>query len=100
MAAKLSKMFRSRKVEKRYLALVKGTFASEGNPLRIDQPIDGKQAVSEVTRLKVSADGGQSLLEVRRPSGCRRPAVWHRRGRRCRPAVAGIPVGVPMPGVG
>jgi tRNA pseudouridine32 synthase/23S rRNA pseudouridine746 synthase len=69
MAAKLSKMFRSRKVEKRYLALVKGTFASDGNPLRIDQPIDGKQAVSEVTRLKVSADSGQSLLEVRIETG-------------------------------
>lgn len=69
MAAALSKVFQSRKVEKRYLALVNGTFTSEENPLRIVQPIDGKPAVSEVTRLEVSADGGHSLLEVRIETG-------------------------------
>jgi tRNA pseudouridine32 synthase/23S rRNA pseudouridine746 synthase len=69
MAADLSKIFRSRKVEKRYLALVNGTFAGESDPLRIDRPIDGKPAVSEVRLLKVSADGGQSLLEVRIETG-------------------------------
>jgi len=69
MAAALSKVFRSRKVEKRYLALVNGTFESQEEPLRIVQPIDDKTAVSEVTRLEVSADGGQSLLEVRIETG-------------------------------
>jgi len=69
MAAALSKVFRSRKVEKRYLALVNGTFESQEEPLRIVQPIDDKPAVSEVTRLEVSADGGQSLLEVRIETG-------------------------------
>ena len=69
MAAALSKVFRSRKIEKRYRALVKGRFASEAEPLRIDQPIDGKQAVSEVTKLRTSADGAQSLLEVRIETG-------------------------------
>jgi tRNA pseudouridine32 synthase/23S rRNA pseudouridine746 synthase len=69
MAAELSSVFRSRKVEKRYLALVNGAFINEESPLRIDRPIDGKPAVSEVTRLKVSADGGQSLLEVRIETG-------------------------------
>ena len=69
MAAELSRIFRSRKVEKRYLALVNGMFDSDEDPLRIVQPIDDKPAVSEATLLQVSDDGGQSLLEVRIETG-------------------------------
>jgi tRNA pseudouridine32 synthase/23S rRNA pseudouridine746 synthase len=69
MAAALSKVFQSRKVEKRYLALVNGKFESEEEPLRIVLPIDDKPAVSEVTLLEVSDDGAQSLLEVRIETG-------------------------------
>lgn len=69
MAADLSQVFKSRKVEKRYLALVNGTFASEEVPLRIVQPIDDRPAVSEVTALQVSVDDKRSLLEVRIETG-------------------------------
>ncbi|MDJ0940734.1 MAG: RNA pseudouridine synthase [Woeseiaceae bacterium] len=69
MAAALSKLFRSRKVEKRYLVLVAGDFSTHPDPLRIDQPIDGKQAISEASLLEVSKDKSQSLLEVRIATG-------------------------------
>ncbi|MGI9201014.1 MAG: RluA family pseudouridine synthase, partial [Woeseiaceae bacterium] len=69
MAAELSKVFQSRKVEKRYLALVNGKFENEESPLRIVMPIDDKPAVSEVTLLEVSDDGERSLLEVRIETG-------------------------------
>jgi len=69
MAAELAKIFQSRKVEKRYLALVNGKFESEAVPLRIVLPLDDKPAVSEVTLLELSDDGERSLLEVRIETG-------------------------------
>ncbi len=69
MAAKLGAVFRSRKVEKRYIALVDGDFSAHPNPLRVDQAIDGKQAVSEITFEGLSADKQQSIVEVRIETG-------------------------------
>lgn len=69
MAAQLSKLFRSRKVEKRYLARVKGILPGNPDPLRIDQPLDGKSAVSEFSLVEISADKRESLLEVRIETG-------------------------------
>ena len=68
-AAELSQLFRSRKVEKRYLALVHGKFPVRPDPLRIDEPLDGKPAVSEVSLIETSADRQESLLEVRIETG-------------------------------
>jgi len=69
MAATLSKIFQSRKVEKRYLAYVAGDLSDQVNPLRVDKPIDGKDAVSEISFEEVSADKSQSLVEVRIETG-------------------------------
>jgi len=69
MAAALSAVFRSRKVEKRYLALVVGDLSGQSNPLILDQPLDGKKAVSEISFENVDADKKQSLLEVRIETG-------------------------------
>jgi len=68
-AAALSALFRSRKVEKRYVAWVSGDFPGQPDPLRIDQPIDGKQAASEFVFLEGRADPEQSLLDVRIETG-------------------------------
>lgn len=62
MAAALSALFRERKVEKRYRAIVRGDFSSHPNPLRIDEPIDGKAAISEFRFLEVGGD--RSLVDV------------------------------------
>lgn len=69
MAAALSALFRSRKVEKRYLVSVTGEFPAEPDPLRVDQPLDGKQAASEFSLLEFDADQNQSLLEARIETG-------------------------------
>jgi tRNA pseudouridine32 synthase/23S rRNA pseudouridine746 synthase len=69
MAAALSSIFRARKVEKRYLVSVNGDFTAQPNPLRVDQLIDGKQAVSEFSYLEFDADNKQSLLEARIETG-------------------------------
>jgi len=69
MAAALSAVFKSRKVEKRYLALVAGDMSSQPNPLRVDAPLDGKKAVSEISFEEVRADKTQSLVEVRIETG-------------------------------
>ena len=66
-AAALSEIFKRRKVEKRYQAWVAGDFSKQPNPLRVEDPIDGKTAVSEFSFLE--ARNGQSLLDVRIASG-------------------------------
>jgi len=68
-AAALSALFRDRKVEKRYRALVAGDFSSQPNPLRVDQPIDEKEAVSEFSLQEVRPGGKRSLVDVRIETG-------------------------------
>jgi len=68
-AATLSKLFRIRKVEKRYRALVTGDFSLQPDQLRVTQSIDDKEAVSEFSLHAVSADGGRSLVDVRIETG-------------------------------
>jgi tRNA pseudouridine32 synthase/23S rRNA pseudouridine746 synthase len=69
IAAALSKLFRERAVEKRYRALVAGDFSSQPDPFRVEEPIDGKEAVSEIALLKVCAGSEQSLVDVRIETG-------------------------------
>jgi tRNA pseudouridine32 synthase/23S rRNA pseudouridine746 synthase len=69
MAAALAKIFQSRKVEKRYLALVAGDFSGQPNPFRVVQPIDDRQAVSEISLEQVDPDKKHSLVEVRIETG-------------------------------
>ena len=69
MAAALSALFRSRKIEKRYLALVNGDFSGQPQALRVDEPIDGKRAVSEIDFEHLNRDKTQSLLQIRIETG-------------------------------
>lgn len=69
MAAALSELFRNREVEKNYRALVSGDFSKHPNPLRVEQPIDGKKAISEFALREGSKDGEQSWLDVRIETG-------------------------------
>jgi tRNA pseudouridine32 synthase/23S rRNA pseudouridine746 synthase len=69
MAAALSALFSKREVEKRYRALVAGDFPEQPDPLRVEQPIDGKEAISEVSLLQVADDGSRSLVDVRIETG-------------------------------
>jgi len=69
VAAALSKLFRERTVEKRYLAIVAGDFTPLPNPHRVEQPIDDKEAISEFSLQQVSNDGERSLVDVRIETG-------------------------------
>jgi tRNA pseudouridine32 synthase/23S rRNA pseudouridine746 synthase len=69
VAAALSTLFRKREVEKFYRAIVAGDFSRQPNPVRVEQPIDEKEAISEVSLLHVSADGGRSVVDVRIETG-------------------------------
>jgi len=69
MAAALAELFRNRQVDKRYRALVAGDFSGQPNPLRVEQPIDGKEAVSEFSLQEVSDDGDRSIVDVRIETG-------------------------------
>jgi tRNA pseudouridine32 synthase/23S rRNA pseudouridine746 synthase len=67
VAAALSKLFRERQVEKRYQAWVAGDFSSQPVPLRIEEPIDQKQAVSEISFARL--ESGRSLVDIRIETG-------------------------------
>ena len=69
MAAKLSALFQQRAIEKQYRATVSGDCSAWANPLRIDQPVDGKSAVSEVSLVEYCADKNQSTVDVRIETG-------------------------------
>ena len=66
-AAAFSQLFQGRAVEKRYRARVAGRLAAVGETMRIDTPLDGKEALTEVTVL--SQDAATSLLDVRIDTG-------------------------------
>ena len=68
-AAALSALFKKREVEKCYRALVSGDLSEQPNPLRVERPIDEKEALSEISLLQVSDDGARSLLDVRIETG-------------------------------
>ncbi len=69
MAAAFAELFRERQVEKHYRAMVAGDFSTQPDPLRVDESVDGKEAISEFSHLQVSADGRRSLLDVRIETG-------------------------------
>ncbi|MEM7279807.1 MAG: RNA pseudouridine synthase, partial [Pseudomonadota bacterium] len=64
IAASLSALFRERKIEKRYQALVEGNFGEEQIPHRCEFEIDGKAAVSVITHDKFLNKTKQSLLRI------------------------------------
>jgi tRNA pseudouridine32 synthase/23S rRNA pseudouridine746 synthase len=66
-AAALSEIFKRRKVEKRYQAWVAGDFSRQPDPLRVDEALDGKSAISEFSFVQI--DAGRSLLDVRIATG-------------------------------
>jgi tRNA pseudouridine32 synthase/23S rRNA pseudouridine746 synthase len=69
ISAALSALFRERKIEKRYRAIVAGDFSAQVNPVRVEEPVDGKEAISEISFRQLSADGERSLVDVRIETG-------------------------------
>lgn len=69
MAAALSQLFSSRQIEKRYRTVVKGDLSDQRGPMRIEAPIDGKDAISEMSFLKRLNEKQESLLDVRIETG-------------------------------
>lgn len=69
VAAALSALFHERRITKRYRALVKGDFSRQPRPTRVEQPLDDRNAVSEISFLELLSEGRQSLVDVRIETG-------------------------------
>ena len=69
MAAALSQLFSTRAIEKRYRAWVVGDLSEQAEDVRVDEDIDGKQAISEVSFQALSENRERSLVEVRIETG-------------------------------
>lgn len=67
VAAALSTLFREREIEKRYKAWVAGDFSVQPAVLRVEEPVDEKQAVSEFSFIRL--EGGRSLIDIRIETG-------------------------------
>jgi len=63
-AAKLSRLFSSRNIQKRYTVSVHGNFDAT-LPLKIDTPIDGKSAESEVVSAKPGDQQSELQVEIK-----------------------------------
>ncbi len=70
-AARLSALFQSRDIDKRYRVWVEGEFPAESaeSPVRVEQTLDGRDAVSYFTRIDFDPDKQRSLLDVRIETG-------------------------------
>ena len=66
-AAALSKLFRERLIQKRYIATVWGDFSAMESPLRMDHPIQGKSARSVFSLVRV--EGNRSIVDVEIETG-------------------------------
>lgn len=66
-ATKLSALFQSRAIDKRYRIRVEGAFPAQATidePLKVDHDLDGRHAVSYFSRLAYDPNSNQSLLDV------------------------------------
>jgi tRNA pseudouridine32 synthase/23S rRNA pseudouridine746 synthase len=69
MAAELSRLFGEREIEKRYRAVVVGDLSQGPAFIQVEEPIDEKEAISEVSFRQLSADGERSLVDIRIETG-------------------------------
>jgi len=69
MTAALSRLFRDREVDKRYRAVVAGDFSEQPAPVRVEDPIDEKNAVSHFSLVEVSDDRHCSVIDVQIETG-------------------------------
>jgi tRNA pseudouridine32 synthase/23S rRNA pseudouridine746 synthase len=80
VAAALAKLFSERRIEKEYTAVVHGNLGAHPQPLRIAQPVNGKQALSEVELTDFSADKNRSLVKIRIETGRKHQIRQHLAG--------------------
>ena len=69
MAAALSRLFREREIEKRYRAVVSGDFSEQPDPVRVESPIDDKDAVSQFSMVEVTDDRSCSMIDIQIETG-------------------------------
>ncbi len=80
VAARLAQLFRDRKIEKTYRAIVHGKFPESTASTTIDTDIDGKKALSHVRALQYNAEKNQTLLEVTIDTGRKHQVRRHLSG--------------------
>lgn len=83
LSGRLSALFAERKVYKRYRVMIQGAVGEPGSTRTLDEPLDGKEAVSHAT--VVSTQGERQLLDVVIDTGRRHQIRRHLAG-------AGAPV--------
>ena len=68
-AAALSELFQKRRIDKRYEVIVHGCFSDHPLPLMLDNPVDGREAVSHVLRATYDTVNQRSTLAIRIETG-------------------------------
>jgi tRNA pseudouridine32 synthase/23S rRNA pseudouridine746 synthase len=68
-AARLSQLFQDHKIQKHYHARIQGLMLTGSNGLTLNQPLDGKTAVTHLTLLHQDLQTTQTLLDVNIETG-------------------------------
>ena len=68
-AARLSEQFKHRQIEKTYHAIVHGLYPTTEHAITINEPVEGKPAISHVRTLQQDSQGRRSLVEVKIETG-------------------------------
>lgn len=68
-ANQLAQLFETRKIQKRYVAVVSGEYSLENNSTEIDLDIDGKHATSNILSADYHSDVDQTILIVEIKTG-------------------------------
>lgn len=82
-AARLSALFQSRAIDKRYRIWVEGAFpaeATQASPISVRQALDGRHAVSHFVRLEFDREQQRSLLDVSIETGRKHQIRRHAAG--------------------
>ena len=69
IAGQLARLFRERKIKKRYQAWVVGRFSSNGSETVIEAPIEGRSAISRVILIQYDEVEDRSLLQIEIETG-------------------------------
>jgi tRNA pseudouridine32 synthase / 23S rRNA pseudouridine746 synthase len=68
-ASALSKLFRQGEIEKRYRAEVQGNIGSGGETMSLSEPLDGKEAITEISVITHVQETNSSTIDILLHSG-------------------------------
>lgn len=68
-AAAISELFKNGKIEKKYCAVATGLVGKVGNTFRIEEPLDNKKAITDISVVRHDGENCESVLDINLHTG-------------------------------